>query len=620
MAPSSKVPPTSATSQPIERLRLGTTPSPSANPNRLSTHSRSSSVETQIYAPISLSPSSATRHREERDEVTLHGSRPAASPSASVKTKDVSSEQLPPIRTERSLEETIGSSKHSKSARPSERDNHDNHITTPDNSTIQQSRESAQSATPVPKLTSISSTDTKMPSKPHAPAVRIRDQAISTPAPYTILVDKNKQYKTTHDPEAFAHQDYYLYGKVPLAERAFVPERPPSPPATPSSGRSPSLQTQISRLELSSPPPPVPKLNPRRKLLESSSKRNDDASRKTVVQDASSEKQSHFRPNLPEKISSLTRARASSFDGSSSSATFPSKFPTSLKEAIDADASRRDPHNSPSKTPPLFVDDDADLESLPSTIDFEALPWCNHNISPAIFREGELNAQNSPLRSPALTRASTIFLEGEFNAQNIPPQSPALTRASSFDSAAPPPIALDRRMPSVFANDPLPASPARPNKLANSAAPKTPKKPKPSLSSLSFFRSAPKAILYSQTVPGIPPIPISVSRTAVPSIPALFPDYKGQFPPPQKQHDQSPFSTPRTGSLNSLPTPQQQQQQKKEKERGRGPPRTAKNQSQQKRGSSVPTRPGSRRRSWFKTDQLDKAFATVGADERRGIE
>lgn len=73
-------------------------------------------------------------------------------------------------------------------------------------------------------------------------------------------------------------------------------------------------------------------------------------------------------------------------------------------------------------------------------------------------------------------------------------------------------------------------------------------------------------------------MPVSVSRTAVPSIPALFPGYKGSFPPPQRNDERS-----RRASRDA-------------------------NTPKQVRGRSVPAKGSEKRRSWFKADPLERPF------------
>ena len=140
-------------------------------------------------------------------------------------------------------------------------------------------------------------------------------------------------------------------------------------------------------------------------------------------------------------------------------------------------------------------DDDADLESLPSEMDFDSMPWTDLNADPAILCNGDGRASIS-------------------------------SRGSSFDSAAPPPI---RRAPNypMFDQKPIP---------------KTPKKTRHSLSSLLFSRAPPpppKAILYSETMPGPPPISVAVSGKNISSNAAIYQASRSQSQPyPQQQSEE----------------------------------------------------------------------------------
>ena len=202
-----------------------------------------------------------------------------------------------------------------------------------------------------------------------------------------------------------------------------------------------------------------------------------------------------------------------------------------------------------------LVNDDADLESLPTTIlDLDIIPWENVNYGPAIFRHATLAEER--------------------------PMSP---RSSSFDSTVPPPI---RRVPN---------SPTRHDKPLPRTAkpPPRPKKSRKSISSILFSRpQAPtKAILYSETVPGKPPAPISVLRTGAPSIPALFPTYRGQFLPPQKSEE-------RVGKQMSQTS----------------------TEARARLGRGVSQNAAEKRRSWFRNEQVDRAFGLGQSVKQRAIE
>ncbi|MCJ1279470.1 hypothetical protein MMC21_007294 [Puttea exsequens] len=201
------------------------------------------------------------------------------------------------------------------------------------------------------------------------------------------------------------------------------------------------------------------------------------------------------------------------------------------KFSLDATTSTQDFSELTTMPSDFFIEDDDDLESLPEIINSDALPWTDLQIGPAVFRQPQ----------PAV----------------LGPASPISTRAPSFDSVAPPPIRLHVPDEPTFNGIPTPES----------------KNPRKSLSSFLFSRNHPKAVLYSQTIPGKQPVPVSVSRTAVPSIPSLFPNFKGSFPPEERgviDH----------GSL------------------GRSDSKTL----PRGRGRSVPPKsPAEKRRSWFKS-------------------
>ncbi len=530
-----------------ERLRLEPHVSPDVEPERPVVRRRSSSVETQIYAPIASIKSPPSRNANENDNSEQKHEKTAHTPSTPEQnvTTVLSSQALeahpldnsPPkqnsktiqsLRLERDGPQSVSSSqlKGQRSGRPS--------------------KKIAQETQQIPA-------HSQKPNLRHSSAVVVggRDFAYSNSI---IRVTPIHQRRLPDGLQGTVRPLHHMYGRVPLSARAFAPEGPPSPPATPESATNSSLSTQLEKPNSISSPRPVPERSIRRSSPERSSRRqsemvarSDDHARPTRPKTSSREKS-------PTGTTFSITTRRSPFDGASLSASHTRASSVLSKGALASDADLRASNNPSEKPSFLFDDDDADLESLPSTLDFNTLPWCNHNTGPAIFRDGELNIQQNSFKSPALTGAS------------------------SFDSAAPPPITLNRRMPPVFAESSVPA------------VQKTPKKPKPSIASLSFFRSAPKAILYSQTVPGTPPIPVSVSRTAVPSIPALFPDFKGQFPPPPPKIEERRRRNSRAIGFDV-----------------------------QKRGRSVPPKPSEKRKSWFKTDQLDKTFSMVQPDARAGL-
>ena len=160
-------------------------------------------------------------------------------------------------------------------------------------------------------------------------------------------------------------------------------------------------------------------------------------------------------------------------------------------------------------------DDDADLESLPSEMDFDSLPWTDLNANPIIVRNEDEQGSTS-------------------------------SRASSFNSAAPPPI---RRAP----NYPM---------LTDKPIPKPSKKSRHSLSALLFSRAPtppPKAILYSETMPGPLPISVAVSGKGISSDAAagFSTSPQARFHPQQKSEERVgrqmsgansvPYAPPRHG-------------------------------------------------------------------------
>ena len=202
-----------------------------------------------------------------------------------------------------------------------------------------------------------------------------------------------------------------------------------------------------------------------------------------------------------------------------------------------------------------LVDDDADLESLPSTIlDLDIIPRENVNSGPAVFR-------------------------------HAPPveERPMPSRSSSFDSAIPPPIRHVPNSPTPQ-DKPLPRTPKPPS---------TPKKSRKSISSMLFSRpQAPtKAILYSETVPGKLPTPISVSRTGASSISAFFLTYRGQFPTPQKSEERIGRQMSQTST-----------------------------EARARLGRGVSQSAAEKRRSWFRNEQVDRAFGFGQPVKQRAIE
>lgn len=389
----------------------------------------------------------------------------------------------------------------------------------------------------------------------------------------------------------------------PWLEGQVYPRRPPSPPATPESDQSFSIDLNRERpsQEKQPPPPPVPDRSPRRTPPRASSTQRPAELPSLEIQPKlagareppavhspafsmttrrssfgasapSSNSQYHLQHQAnPKKAGSafhsptfsMTTRKSSSDVSSSSPSDHPriehqrrrpstSSYSTNLSinaRTSSLNATSSPPHFSRINSMPekLFMDDDdADLESLPSTMDSNVTPWAELDAGPIHFRD------KSPATSPPVTRPLSIMS----------------TRASSFDSAAPPPIRLRGSLVPTTNQKPLPDT------------------PKKRFSSLLFSRLTPKAVLYTQTAPGKHPVPISVSRTSAPSIPTLFPRFEGQFPPPPPP----PLQSGKEATYNGRRTRDS-------------------STSTQKRGRSVPPKSsGDRRKSWFKGPQIDRVL------------
>lgn len=335
-------------------------------------------------------------------------------------------------------------------------------------------------------------------------------------------------------PGTFASQHRILlptseggYDNVMVETHGFPPERPPSPPATPDSGKSYSLlpQTEASH---KTRPPPIPQRSTKRSPPRQQSMLS--STNSSIVYLPSEVP----RPKTSSAMDTLTNSRKAtalrsptfsiSTRRSSINATI-SPQSVSFSDFSETMKSPRRVSFCQSRDREYF--EDADLESLPPDIDFNVLPYEDPNAGPAIFRATQLGLENpvsprfeEPNIEPILSPTTQPGLE-----KSISHGRPVSSRCPSFDSAAPPPIGLNRRI--SYAS-------------AESYEFKPPRK-ESRMSLISFLRStpAPKAVLYSEATQGKPPVPVSVSRTAVPSIPLLFPGYRGQFPPPQKTQDQS---------------------------------------------------------------------------------
>ena len=316
------------------------------------------------------------------------------------------------------------------------------------------------------------------------------DTAIWNPQPDTL--------SPTPQP---SHQPVVSPQKLPF-------QNTPTPPHTPKlrkSWESFSLDTDLDEIPPSLPQaraPPLPNLIPQLSPPASTSSGSNPF--QSTLRLASSSSSSSFfsssscssslRPNT--SSGHTPRPLPISVRRSSLNATNADKPDSSLASHRTNDSSSLDPGAMSGRRPSFDLD--SDLEPLPPDLandpEFSDLPWDNVSIDPAMFR------------------------------LQIDEHTPS--RASSFDSAAPPPISTgrgsDRPIPAFLSENPLPTK----------SPPKFSKKNKSALSFLGVGRSStPKAIPYIVTAPGKPPASVYVSQTAPPSIPTLFPSYRGTFPP-----------------------------------------------------------------------------------------
>jgi len=542
------------------RVRIG---SPSPPPSKAAApplRRRGSSIETQIYAPT-RSPS--PQHRQEFQQ------------SSSIEARD----SFVQPRT---------------SSRPPMVHNGDHYAPPRTPSRPSNVHHDGQSATADIFDLYNSPSPTSQTDWSHSSAVKALRRASWAPRPSTPNgTSPGGRSGLLRSPRKFFPDEGHLppprlhpHGNAWLEAQVYAPRHPPSPPATPESDESFSLITQGERCEEQPQlPPPFPEPSSRRTPPRSSSTHRPTALPSLQIQPESAGVR--VAPAAHSPTSSMT-TRKSSLDASATSQIFQdhsqhqpeplrSRAPSVHRSPTSSMTTRKSTTSSESGQPqseprrrrastavhspnisintrtsslkaitsppdfsrinsmPLSVfenDDDADLESLPSSLDFEITLWADEDADPAVF------SNTRPVTEPL---------------------SMLSTRASSFDSVAPPPIRLRESLIPTFAEKQLP---------------KTAKK---GLSSMLFSRLGAKAVPYSQTAPRQPPIPGSVSRTAAPSIPALFPGYKGQSPPPEEEGKRSGRRT-RDSSTST-----------------------------QVLGRSVPPKgTADKRRSWFKTNQMNR--------------
>ena len=341
---------------------------------------------------------------------------------------------------------------------------------------------------------------------------------------------RSRQDRHSKLPDTFAQHHRILlptgpgtYDNVTIETHGFPPKRPPSPPATPKSDKSYSLtphvaESQRTRSSAQKPQHSAgPSLSRQRSMLRSTnssiSELPSEPPRPKTSSGADGSTTSRKAAGLHSPTFSIS-TRASSINATKSPQS------VAFSNFSDAMTSPRPAPLSHSRDRGYF--DDADLSPLPSEIDFNVLSYEDPNAGPAIFRATQLGVESptspryeDPISRPAIVRATQLGMPA-------PQDEAASSRTSSFDSAAPPPIGLNRR--ESYAT-------------VKSHQPKTPKK-EGKTSLLSFLRStptSPKAVLYSNTSHGKAPTSVSVSRTGIPSIPMLFPGYRGKFPPPPQR-------------------------------------------------------------------------------------
>ena len=345
---------------------------------------------------------------------------------------------------------------------------------------------------------------------------------------------RSRRERPSKHPENFASHHRTLlptiegaYDDVFIETHGFPPERPPSPPATPDSRKNSSLAQQAAESQRIRPPP----------IPQRSARRSPPRQRSALHSTNSSLVDLPVRPktapsiDAPTKSGTVLHSPTLSISPRRSSINATRSPPSmSFSDFSDIMTSPQREPSSQSKDKGYF--DDADLEALPPEIDFNVLPFENPNAGPAIFRATQLGLEDpispsyeDPNARPAVLRATQLGMP-------VSDDGAKLSRVSSFDSVAPPPIGLTRRTSHA---------------TADSHQPKVPKK-EGKTSLLSFLRSMPatKAVLYPEATQGKPPGPVSVSRTAGPLVPMLFPGFRSG-PEPRIR----PGLTPKTSAPRS---------------------------------------------------------------------
>ena len=434
----------------------------------------------------------------------------------------------------------------------------------------------------------------RIPSPIHTSGHRVTPSAetleIAIDDPEWLQATRMRRRRLTNDTAIWDPQPAPPSSKPQVAQSArpmphLVPQHPMTPPLTPktkNSWESFSLETQLDNIPLAtSLAPPIPDRSPCRSPTQATSKDPDAAISALCLNPTPP-------PSRPKTSSGPPRPLSISARRSSLNATRSGR-PASVSSHRSEGSFTLSSANSPIffERPPS-LDLDSDLEPLPPDLindpEFCDLPWDACEIPPNILR---------------------LQREGR-----------ALSMASSFDSAAPPPISTGRspnhRIPAFLNERPAQTKPSVKSKESN------PKKVKSSFSFLGVGRpSTPKAVLYSTTTPGKPPIPVSVSRTAAPSIPALFSKYRGPFPPPAAAPEPHSSISAATRATAHIRDPYILIEQRRTAVGASANSGNYDNGSSRRsrRSSLLSTQAATEKRlSWFKTEPLDRVlgFAEVG--------
>ena len=275
-----------------------------------------------------------------------------------------------------------------------------------------------------------------------------------------------------------------------IDRKSLALQHPPTPPLTPKSRESSESYSFDTHLDELPPPLPLQQILPvnRQEAYDTppTSIKSDSESAQSLSS-ASVTSPGHQNPSLtvPPRCSSLSGNRPSVPHGA-----------TSLELQRDDTAFENFSDTS------SYADLDVDLEPLPPNL-------CNDP-------EFAILPDSQPFALPTISR--------------LQQDSPGFSRASSFDSTAPPPIALcnkktpGRQLPAILTDQ----------EGGGGSKQKQLKKPKSTLSFLSTFGrsdSTPKSVPRASTTPCKKPLAVRVPRTDGPSIPGIFPSYPTPFSP-----------------------------------------------------------------------------------------